>query len=229
MHEPDVTLTDYGLVLECATFAVLLGLAPAGRRLSRAAAVCFFATLGAAAAAGGTVHGFFPDDLSAGSRWLWLLTLELMGLASLSAWILGAGMLRPGGDLRRLVLPAFLGVAVYEMAVLLSIREYWVTMTVYLPATCLLLVGFVREHRRSRHPHLLAGATGLALTFVAAFVQAKRIGIHPIYFNHNALYHVVQAAALALIYLGARRVLAPERAGVDAPLGPGPAWPARAR
>jgi hypothetical protein len=30
------------------------------------------------------------------------------------------------------------------------------------------------------------------------------IGIDPVYFNHNALAHSVQAVALALIFLGAR-------------------------
>jgi len=43
---------------------------------------------------------------------------------------------------------------------------------------------------------------GLALSAVAALLQASRVAIHPIYFDHNAVYHVLQAIALVLLYLG---------------------------
>jgi hypothetical protein len=43
--------------------------------------------------------------------------------------------------------------------------------------------------------------------FVAAGIQQGGIGLHPVYFNHNALYHLVQGIALALIFLAARGLL----------------------
>jgi hypothetical protein len=43
----------------------------------------------------------------------------------------------------------------------------------------------------------------MVLTLVAAVVQQRRIALHPAYFNHNALYHAIQAIALGMIYLGA--------------------------
>ena len=49
-----------------------------------------------------------------------------------------------------------------------------------------------------------AGAWGLGLTFVAAAVQQGRVGLHPRYFNHNALYHLIQGAGLFLVFRGAR-------------------------
>ena len=49
-----------------------------------------------------------------------------------------------------------------------------------------------------------AGAWGLGLTFVAAAVQQARVGLHPRYFNHNALYHLIQGAGLFLVFRGAR-------------------------
>jgi hypothetical protein len=41
------------------------------------------------------------------------------------------------------------------------------------------------------------------LTLVAAAVQQARIALHPTYFNHNALYHLLQAIALFLIFRAA--------------------------
>src|SRR6266700_3934420 len=56
---------------------------------------------------------------------------------------------------------------------------------------------------------------GLALSMLAALLQQARIAIHPVYFDHNALYHVVQALALVLLYFGflASRADSPTRAG----------------
>jgi ABC-type long-subunit fatty acid transport system fused permease/ATPase subunit len=63
---------------------------------------------------------------------------------------------------------------------------------------------------------------GLALSAGAALLQQLRIALHPVYFDHNAVYHVVQAAALVLLYLGFRRVAGsqPERNAVGADPGP---------
>ena len=46
-------------------------------------------------------------------------------------------------------------------------------------------------------------------------LQQLEIALHPVYFDHNAVYHVVQAAALVLLFLGFRRTadshMEPER------------------
>jgi hypothetical protein len=211
MAEPDVTLTDFGLVLECAVCAVLLGLTPTARPDWRRAAVCFFVFLGISAAAGGTVHGFYPDDNSTGSRSLWLVTLLALGLAALSAWLLAAGVVSKGRTARRLRLAGFGQAVLYGLVVLFFVREFWTAMVVNLPASLLLLAGFWLAFRQDRHLVLVLGATGLVLTFVAAVIQVARLGIHPLYFNHNACYHAVQAVALALLFVGVRHLVqAPE-------------------
>ena len=80
----------------------------------------------------------------------------------------------------------------------------------YLPAALFLLAVFVSAgHRRGRSN--VSGTVGLALTFVAAAVQQLHIALHPVYFNHNALYHVIQGIAIVLLFLGARQLL--ERSG----------------
>jgi hypothetical protein len=72
-----------------------------------------------------------------------------------------------------------------------------------------LLFAFAHAWQRRRSDFLAAGIAGVALTFVAAAVQHGRIGLHPRYFNHNALYHLIQAFALLLIFLAARGLLKP--------------------
>jgi hypothetical protein len=49
-------------------------------------------------------------------------------------------------------------------------------------------------------------ATSLALSIVAAVTQQARIALHPVYFDHNAVYHVIQAIALVVLYFGFLRV-----------------------
>lgn len=80
--------------------------------------------------------------------------------------------------------------------------------------------GFFNEHG-SRGNHVLWPATlislalaalalwgvaGVLFTFLAAAVQVFKISLHPRYFNFNSLYHLIQGAALYLIYVGAREL-----------------------
>src|SRR5258708_38112958 len=64
MTEPDVTLTDYGIALECAILAGLLYRCRSGRGDLRRPFVLFFASSALGALAGGAVHGFFLGDRS---------------------------------------------------------------------------------------------------------------------------------------------------------------------
>jgi Family of unknown function (DUF6962) len=204
MSEPDVTLTDYGLALECAVCAALLGLALGAQKGRRFAGMFFFTFLGLSAATGGTVHGFCPTMQSQECQFLWSLTLQLIGLAAFSTWTLGAGLVATGRAGRWLALAAIPQFALYSTLVFLMTQEFWIAFTIYLPAALLLLAGFCRAAWHDGHRFLLVGASGSVLSFVSSFLQFMKIGIDPVYFNHNALAHVVQAVALALLFLGIR-------------------------
>jgi hypothetical protein len=204
MSEPDVTLTDYALALECAVCAALLGLTPTSRKWLRNAGMFFFVFLGCSAATGGTVHGFCPDRNSPACQILWQLTLQAVGWASFSTWVLGAGIFATGRTARWLALAGIPQIALFSALALFFTQEFWIVFTIYLPASLLLLAGFCRAGWYGGHRFLLVGASGSVLAFVSSFLQFMGIGIDPIYFNHNALAHVVQAVALALIFLGAR-------------------------
>ena len=206
MTEPDVTLTDYAIALECAILCVLAGRWPTSHDALRRWWIVLFAAIGAGALFGGTVHGFFLDDSSLGHRVFWPATLLALGVASMAMWFVGAtaALQEPRATwLRRAAIAALV---VYATVVIFVDRRFVVAIAMYLPATVFLLVTLCMLYARERTRALAIGITGLLLTFVAAAVQQLRIAVHPVYFNHNALYHVIQGIALAMIYVGARRL-----------------------
>ena len=81
MTEPDVTLTDYVLAVECAILAWCLNRVDGSNEALRKAFILFFAAIGFAAMTGGSVHGFFPDERTTGYAVLWSLTLIAIGAA----------------------------------------------------------------------------------------------------------------------------------------------------
>jgi hypothetical protein len=204
MTEPDVALTDYGLAVECAIFAWLVY-----RRGARGSAlhfwvVVFFASLALASLCGGTVHGFFLDEASYGNAVLWPLSLLAIGATALAGWAIGAKLTLARGVARWVLRAASLQLVVYGAIVLLVSDAFWVAIVCYLPAALFLLVAFVLAARRPGMESAWFGAVGLILTFAAAAFQQLHISVHPVYFNHNALYHTVQAVALGLIFVGYR-------------------------
>lgn len=204
MTEPDVTLTDYAIALECAILCALASRWQTPSHALRRWWIVFFASIGAGALFGGTVHGFFLDERTLGYRILWPATLLALGVTSMTMWFVGAtaALQEPRATwLRRAAVAALL---VYATVVLFADSRFVVAIAMYLPATVFLLITLCVLYARQRTRALAIGIAGLLLTFAAAAVQQLRIAVHPVYFNHNALYHVMQGIALAMIYVGAR-------------------------
>lgn len=214
--EPDVTLTDYGLAVEGFLFAYLLYRRGDPGQPLRSWFVLFFGSLGIAALTGGTVHGFFHDAGTVGNAILWPATLIAIGGTTFAAWMVGATILFSGlfsGQLsgrfsgkmrywaRQISGAQFAG---YSLTVLFTTQAFFIAIVNYLPAVLFLLVVFLLAYGRTRERTVLAGLFGLVLTFVAAVVQQRGVALHPVYFNHNALYHLIQAVALFLIFWSAR-------------------------
>lgn len=200
LHEPAVALTDYGIALLCAFFAVRLVRAdrPAGGL--RGWWALFFAAVGLAALAGGTVHGLAPGPGPAHEA-LWRLTLLAIGVAAFAGFGLGARKLLAPAPAH--VLTAMAGAlwVVYAVVVLAVSQRFFVAVVHYLPAVLFLGGAFVVEVGRSR-PGAGQGLAGLVLTLVAAGLQQARVGLGPV--DHNTLYHLVQALGLWLLDRGAR-------------------------
>lgn len=200
--EPDVALTDYGLTILGAWLAWALP-ATAG---SPAAWRVFFASISVAAAAGGTVHGFFPEDHGAAGTLLWRVALLAIGVTALAAWWIGAGLLGPT-PARAVRGVAALALLLYAAVVLAVDDDFRVAIVYYLPATVFLLVVAGRAAWQGREG-TAATALGLVVLLAGSWVQWRGLGLETLPLSHNALYHVIEALALLLLFLGARRLLA---------------------
>ncbi len=190
MHEPDVTLTDYGLTLLCAIFAWKL-------RGRGAAWPIFFASIALGALAGGTVHGFFPDSSTWANQILWTVTLLAIGVTTASGWVLTGLLISGDKRIRPWVIFATLTFLIYTSIVLFYSRGFEVVILNYMPAMIAFFCASL--FRRERWISL-----GLAISFLAAYVQMAQVAIHAQYFNHNSTYHLVQAFGLAAVYAGAK-------------------------
>ena len=197
MTEPDVALTDYALAIECALFAYLVR----GRENA-----FFFGSAAVASLAGGTVHAFFLDDRTLGNAVLWRVTLIAIGVTATSAWAIGAGVLLPAPAARRITIAAAAAFATYCVFTLFVTQQFRAAVVFYLPAVVFLLVALSVAYAHARERGILVAIAGLGLMFIAAAVQQARIALHATYFNHNALYHLIQAMALWLLFLGLRRL-----------------------
>ncbi len=202
--EPDVTLTDYALAIECGVFTYLIYRQGNPLRPLRVWFSIFFGSLGLAALIGGSVHGFFRETDGDGYAILWRATLLAIGMAALAAWVIGARIQFSETVVQWILVVAaaeFLG---YSIVVLFDAQVFWIAIANYLPATVFLFIVFFLAYQRTRERPPLVGSMGLALTFVASWVQQRGIALHPVYFDHNAFYHLIQAAALFMIFWAAR-------------------------
>ncbi len=204
LTRPAVSLTDFALAIECIVFTVLLARAQASDAVLRRWFVVFFASVAAASFLGGTMHGFFEYSTSPFRTVLWTATLLAILVTSFATWSIAAMLqLNEPASLwvRRFALAQIL---VLTVVVLFVSTQFVVAIVAYLPATVFLLIGFWRAYTYTREPALKTGIVGLALTFVGAAVQQLKLAPHPEYFDHNALYHVIQFVALWMIYRAAR-------------------------
>jgi hypothetical protein len=206
MTEPAVTLTDYAIAIECAVFVYALARLDAREMELRFWFIVFFASIGIASALGGTVHGFFLPAGSRGRAILWPATMLSILVTSTAAWTIGAvlHLHKQGATLiRRLALAQL---AIFSLIVLFVTSKFYVAILAYLPSTLFLLFALVAAYRRVPRKRVGWGVVGLGLTLVGAAVQQLHIGIHPHYFNHNAVYHVIQIVAFWMIFLAAKSI-----------------------
>ncbi len=180
--EPMTMATDFLLAAVAVWFAVRLW------RLQRDRAwplAFLFTAIGSLT--GGIYHA------TGGGFWLWKATVYAIGLASFFLLV----------ATRVPVIVALLKFLVYATWMIthdgfeLVIADYGLT---------LLIVGVMQSVAwfRSRAPSAPWIVGSVALSVVAAIAQ-QSADLHR-HFNHNDLYHVIQLAALWLLYRGARRM-----------------------
>lgn len=127
-------------------------------------------------------------------------------MAALACWAIGSRLLFSDSVARRVLIAMLVVFVIYLIAFIQYDGSFVVVIVNYLPAAAFLLIALIIAYRARRDAYLLTGIWGVALTFVAAFVQQSGIAVHKVYFNHNALYHVIQGVALYLIFIAAKGI-----------------------
>ena len=200
MMQPDVVITDYLLSIEASLLTFFLWRSGSAGSDLRMPFVVFFAAIALAALAGGTVHAISSGSASSLGTVLWRGSLLALGVAALAAWVIGARLALPVPAARVVQIVAATAAAGYAVIVVAVNDSFWIAIAHYAPPTLFLFFAFAADYRRARDGSDLVGLIGLVLTLVAAIVQQRRIALDPVYFDHNALYHAIQAVALFLIY-----------------------------
>lgn len=198
-----VGLTDYLLALESAIFAWMLVKANGGNPGTRRFFVAFFAFMALASLIGGTYHILSPDSSATPAVLAWKTTVIAIGGVAFSAWAIGAHLLFVQPLRGRVVIAALIASLVYSVYVVAIDDRFWIAIANYVPALVFLGIAFAFCYRRHPAPPILTGLLGLGVTGAAAAVQRLGIALHPVYFNHNATYHLIQAVGLFLIFLAA--------------------------
>ena len=205
IHDPDVVFTDLGLAILAAWLGWRLWARTDPGTLPRAGVV-LLGGLASAAFWGAIFHAFFPRN-----------TATLPGFiawipVSLSILVVGATLLELS---LRLVAPRITPpirrtlVAVYAAAfatvVLLVDESFSSIVRFYLPPLVLFLFAAAWQAIRGASAAWTLIAVAFTVSIAAAALQQTKVSIHPVYFDHNAVYHVVQAVAVVLLYLGFQR------------------------
>lgn len=206
VHEPVTLLTDCLLAVLSGWLAWRLHRQrPAGS----AAAQWWVRTLGLTALSalvGGTYHGFAPNFPVIVANLWWIATLVVICLLSaamslsLLHEILPVDRHRQWSGLIIFKFAVFAGAAAVHPVFVVAIIDYGLSMLAWVVAAVVL--------RRPWSGRMLAG---IGLSVLAALVQ--QMGWAPArHFNHNDLYHVVQALALMCFYAAGRRFTASPQA-----------------
>ena len=219
MTQPDVALTDYAVALECIILLIFLphgGVSAAGLRFWL---TVFLGSICAASVCGGTVHGFFLDERTLGYAILWPATLLAMGVTALAMWAIAAKLLCPQWVMRLVLIAGGIQYVLYSVVVLFLIQEFWLAMVNNFPAILFLMLALGAIYQREKHWRMLLAVAGPALVLIAAVLQYLRIGVDPLSFDYNALYHVLQGVAILLFFQGVRWLIRaeelPKMAGIE--------------
>ena len=209
IHDPDVVYTDLGLAVLGAWFAWRLSRVSANATMARSGVV-IMAALASAAVWGAVFHAFFPAGTATRSGFLaWMpvaLSIAVIGAALLA---LALQVAAPGVSpaARRLIAGAYF--AAFALTVLAVDSSYRTIVLFYAPVVVLFLLVAIRQAVRTGGRAWTLIAISFAVSLLAAAVQQARVSLHPEYFDHNAVYHVLQGTALVLLYRGFLRAPAP--------------------
>ena len=205
IHDPDVVFTDIALAILGAYLGWRLWKMPGRKTLPRAGGLLLGA-LASAAFWGAIFHAFFPAGtatISGGLAWSPVVLSIVVAAAVMLELALRILVPRPSSSIRRYVAMTY--ATSFAVVALLLDQSFTSIVYFYVPALLLLLVAAGQQAVRSRSAGWILVTTGLLMSAGAAVLQQARVAIHPVYFDHNAVYHVVQGIAILFLYFGWRR------------------------
>ncbi len=209
IHEFDVAITDLVLCLETLLFAFILYRKKSAHITFRKLCMWLFVFLSLSSLLGGFFHAFFPDKATtSGGFAIWISTALSIGLTAAVGWLIDSYILG-SKKLLKITLPFTLVYLTAFVYVLFFVDYQFKTIILfYSPPMILLTVISLWKLVTTKKKLWLWLLTGLILSFLAAAAQYLQINIHPVYFNYNALYHLIQGIGLALLFLSFRKILA---------------------
>lgn len=202
LHEPATFWTDCGLAVWSACLASLLVLrATAPFPSALAWWVAAFATCAIAATAGAIHHGLGPGLSPRINQSTWRLAiLSLVGTGFCLTQIAALNVFQ-GATLTLAQFSASIVTAILA-AVALRVEKFSVAIFAYGFGQILVLTSALLTREVQPPTRLPWLAAAVAASALAAGVQHFRLGPSR-HFNHNDLYHVVQAIAQGAFYLAA--------------------------
>jgi hypothetical protein len=202
LHEPATLVTDYLLALVSLVVGLLLRRdtpPPARRWFARALLLSALSAF-----VGGSYHGLAPNFSTDIAAVWWRLTLTILSCVSAAlAFSLMHEVASPKSKklVRNVILLKFgffVGLALVRPLFVVAIADYGTALLAWLIVAIAI-----------RRPWRVWMLTAIGLSGVAAAVQQLRLAPSTL-FNHNDLYHVIQALALVAFYRGARLLGSPK-------------------
>lgn len=198
--EPMTLLTDWLLAAQCAVLGRrLLECGVTRRQRSIVWLACCFASTAVGAFVGGASHGFRPYLGAVGYTVSWKLTVLAIGVTAMCFLISTAAAALAGVARRVLIGLAVTQAVVYGVWVLAHDDFDWVVANYVLAMLVVLALQLVQARRAQ--PSAAWIAAGIVTSFIGAAIQLAELAPSP-WFNHNDVYHVVQMAAMWLLYRG---------------------------
>ena len=196
LHEPATFFTDLLLAALGAWFAFRLA-RDASPAKARRWWIVSMSLMAASAFAGGVYHGVAPGFPHI-EPWWWRFVLWIIcGLGFAMAMSL-LRELKPLGDVRAWQLLLAVKFAISSVVVLFK-PEFVVAMADYGSAMLAWVIAALILRRPWRGPML----AGVGLSLLAGVVQQAQWGLSA-HFNHNDVFHLIQALALVAFYHGGK-------------------------
>ncbi len=202
IHDPDVVFTDLGLAILGTYLGWRLWQAPGRETLQRAGTV-LMGGLASAAVWGAIFHAFFPAGTTTRAGFImWTPVAISVLVVGTTLLDLGVRVLLPRlAQTKRRVIVATYAIA-FAAVVLFVDESFSMIVRFYGPALMFFLIVAAREAIGTRAVGWGLLSAGFAVSVAAAVIQVTGVAIHPVYFDHNAVYHLVQGGAVVLLYLG---------------------------